>query len=247
MSRSAIVPGTLASAMAASWVRTSAAAASARVPGASASFGFEEHAAEAPADRHDRLVEHRALRGLEPEPVAQHAQRAREVVVVAEHRLDRQPRGERDVRGAVQRLGALDHQPHHRLGVAVDHRQRQQAAAQAHDRQQRAHLEHVLEPPPHRAVRQLVDQMALRGRDLDAPRRRAGLVERERPAAAPGRPLGPQAGGAQAAVEAVEHEPILHVRAAGLEPEALGEQRDRGLAVERRRQQQLDRRRRHAA
>ena len=89
--------------------------------------------------------------------------------------------------------------------------------------------------------------MALRGRDLGAPRRRAGLVERERPAAATGRPLGPQAGGAQAAVEAVEHEPILRVRAAGLEPEALGEQRDRGLAVERRRQQQLDRRRRHAA
>ena len=69
--------------------------ASARVPGASATFGFDEHAAEAPAGRHDRLVEHRALRGLEPEPLAQHPQRAREVVVVAEHRLHRQPRRQR--------------------------------------------------------------------------------------------------------------------------------------------------------
>ena len=208
---------------------------------------LRRHPAEAPAGRDDRLVEHRVLRGLEPEPLAQHPQRPLEVAVVAEHRLDRQPRRQRDVLRAGDRLAPLDHEPHHRLAVAVDHRQGQHAAAQAHHRQQRAHLEHLREPPPHRAVGQLARQVSLRRRHLDLAPRRAGLVDREHPAAAPRRAFGSQPGGAQAAVEAVEHEPILGARAAGLEREALGEQRDRGVPVELRRQQQLDRRGRHAA
>ena len=204
-------------------------------------------AAEAPADRDDRLVEHRPLRGFEPEPVAQHAQRARVLLVVAEHRLDGEARSERDAFGIGHRLRALDHEPHDRLLVPVDHRQRQHARAQPHDRHERAHLQHVGEPPPHRPVGQLAGQMPARGRELDAPRRRAGLVDGQHPAAAPGRALGPQARGAQPPVEAVEQDPVLGARAADLEREALAEQRDRVGAVERRRQQQLDRRGRHAA
>ena len=206
------------------------------------------HATGAPADGRDRLVEDVMAGGLEPQPVTQDPQRAGVLVVVAEHRLHGQPRGERYPLGVGHRLGALDHEPHHRLGIAVEHRQRQHARAQPHHRHERAHLEHVVEPPPQRPRRQLARQEAAPGLDLDAPGRRARLVHGEHPAAAaPGRALGPQARGAQPPVEAVQHDPVLRARTADLEREALGEQLDRGGAVERRRQQQLDRSQRHAA
>jgi hypothetical protein len=204
-------------------------------------------AARATADGRDRLVEHVALRWLEPEPVAQHVQRARVLAVVAEHGLDGQPRGERRAPGVRHRLGALDHQPHHRLRIAVEHRQRQHARAQPHHRHERAHLEHVGEPPPHRPRRQLAGEVAGCRLDLGVPGRRARLVEGQDAAAAPGRAFGAQARRAQPAVEGVEQDAVLGARAADFELEPLGEQRNRARVVEGRWQQQVGRGRQHAA
>ena len=202
----------------------------------------------APADGLDRLVVDVAPGGLEAEPVAQDAQRPLVLVVVAEHRLHDEPRGERNPLRGLDRLGALDHQPHHGLGVAVEHRHRDDRAADPHHREERALLEHAGQPPAHRPRRQLARQVAAGGLDVRAPRRRARLVDGEqRPGTTPGRPLRAQARRPQATVGAVEQDAVLGVRAAHVELEALGEQGDRGGTVERGREQQLGRRRRHAA
>ena len=197
------------------------------MPGRERDVGLRRHALRPAADGHHRLVEQRALRHLEAESVAQHTQRPLVLGVVAEHGLDRHARRQRHAPAAVDdRFGMLDHEPHDRLGVAVDHGQRLHGAAHPHRGEQRALLEHAGEALAHRAGGQLFHEIARRAVDLRPPHRGAGLVQRQRRSAgAAGRSLGAQARLAQAAVEAVEQDAVGQAL-----PAALGGRAARGAA-----------------
>ena len=187
--------------------------------------------------------------GLEPEPVAQHAQRPLVVGVVAEHRLRRpaaRASGKRlesptaSARSITSRTTVLASPLSTASGSTVLRIRTTGTSARISST---SASRRRTGPGGSSLAR-----WRRAGADLDAARRRAGLVDRQPPAAAAaGRALGPQAGRPQAPVGAVEQHPVLGARPADLEREPLGEQRDRPLAVERRRQQQLGRRGRHAA
>ena len=209
--------------------------------------GLEETPSGSPPAATHRLVEQRLLRGLEPEPVAQHAQRARVARRRSRARAGRTAaaRAGRACR-AGHRLGALDHEPHHRLAVAVEHRQRLHDAAHAHDRQQRALLQHAGRAARARArPAARSTRCAARARDLDAPHGAPGSWRVSAAAAPARRALGAQARRAQPPVEAVEQDAVVRARAPDVEREPLGEQRDRAARSSDGGQQQLDRRVRH--
>ena len=182
-----------------------------------------------PAGRDHRLVEERLLSGLE---LAQDVQHPPLLGVVAEHGLHGQPRRQRHPPPpADHRLGPLDREPHDRLALPVEHCERLHDTAHAYRRQQRTLLEHAREPVAHGALRQLLDEVARRLRDLHPPDRGARLMQRERPVG----PFGAQSLGAQPPVEAVEQHAVERALAPHVGVEPLAQQRERRGAI---RQQQ---------
>ena len=172
--------------------------------------------------------------GSSPSSPLKIASDALEVRVVAEHADDVQPRAQRELRVAAgQRRRLLGLQPHDDLAVLVEHVDRQQAAAHAHQRRQRAHLDDRREPFAQRAGGQLVEQQAPRAapdvgvrqlgerRRVDQHRATAGDGERQARRRAGGRRRCPRTCGracARAASRSRRARPVGPRRADALRP-----------------------------
>ncbi len=170
--------------------------------------------ADDPADRRDRVVLHGARRRHEPHRAAQQLGQLAQLAVIAEHADDVQARRERDPRPiACERDRLLDAQAHDDLAEVVEDVHRQLAAAHAHDRRERAHLEQRLEALAQRAGGEIAREQP-RGAALEAVRRLLGSgrgIDQREPAAGLGER---QAGAAHAAVERVPERALDDVRLA---------------------------------
>ena len=214
MSTSSSAPWTFASAMSASGSSTIPAATSERVPRASSNAGLDCTPSGRPPAAVTAASNSGSVGGFETEAVAQPADHAIEVALVAAHGLHQQPPGEL----VAVDDGMLDREPHDGLVVAVQDRRPQHAAAHAGDRHQGTFLDHRRQPIPDRPRRN--GRQGDRGPIVDVrrARRHPGLVQRQ-PAArrASGRPLRAQPGLAEPGIERVEQHAVGRGRATDLE------------------------------
>jgi hypothetical protein len=180
------------------------------------------HAAGLPAHGLDRLVEKRPDRLLGSERLPDEVLCARERAVIAPYRLHPQARRQRDAASARSlHRQTLDGQARHGLGVVVEYSQRPRRRLHARHGKQRSLLQDAGQAIAQRPAREVRDAVPVGLGSADSTRRRARLGQGELAAG----PVGLQARGTKPSIEAVEQDPVLAHRPAGLHVQGPGQLR----------------------